>query len=225
MAGCRETPSFSSHPASRSSAPACTSRVADMSAAMFWWMLGADFGIAQSLISAIERRLTGTRRHDPVQDCQAVWEDDRVAGDGDGRLPYADGVLDLAGRPLTISEGRYRRFSPHSGQVITIDWKGNSSTPEGTSRRQHTQVTTNCFRSCAARTDQSRTSNLRNLDLKDRRRLETGKSMAVKNDSGPKQDESVPAGTGGAIAQSNLPIIQCDLKKLGAAILFRIARL
>jgi hypothetical protein len=51
-----------------------------------------------------------------------------------------------SGRPRKTSEGRYRRNSPQMGHSTVIDWNGNSSRPEGTSRRRRLQVTTKVLR-------------------------------------------------------------------------------
>ena len=49
-------------------------------------------------------------------------------------------VTSWSGRPRNTSEGRYRRNSPQRGHSTATDWKGNSSRPEGTSRRHRLQV-------------------------------------------------------------------------------------
>src|ERR1022692_431456 len=59
---------------------------------------------------------------------------------------YARLASGWCGLPRVISEGRYSRCSPHREQVTTIEWKGNSFTPPGTSRWQSLHVTTNCLR-------------------------------------------------------------------------------
>ena len=60
----------------------------------------------------------------------------------DGTYTYDDEKRDMPKRtPITLT------YKP-SGQVTTMDRKGNSSTPEGTSRLHRLQVTTNCFRVC-----------------------------------------------------------------------------
>jgi hypothetical protein len=51
-----------------------------------------------------------------------------------------------SGRPRKTSEGRYRRNSPQRGHSTVMDWKGNSLTPVGTSRRHFLHVTTNALR-------------------------------------------------------------------------------